>query len=141
VTIAKADFNLSVTMDDWYEGNTPSTPVPSCQLDTLNISNTKTYTYYSGSTSLGSNPPTTVGEYKVEVTVTHNNNNYISPKTSAQYTFRVKSVNEPTAPTPKSLTYNGNAQILINTGSVDPNTNGTMVYSLNPNSGYTDNIN
>ena len=139
-TIAKADFGLSVTMADWYEGNTPSTPNTNCQLDTLNISNTKTYTYYSGSTLLGSNPPTTVGEYKVEVTVTHNNNNYTSSKT-AQSTFKVKSVNEPTAPTPKSLTYNGNTQVLINEGSVDPNTNGTMVYSLSPNSGYTDNIN
>ena len=143
-TIAKADISPAVSIANWREGNTASTPTV-----TGNLGNgTVTYTYYTneacttktgtsnanGKASTTGGRPTKAGTYYLVATIAATTNYNAATATTS---FMITSYTV-TAPTARSLTYTGSAQQLANAGSVDNSY--TMRYCLTSNGTYTTNI-
>ena len=104
-----------------YNGN-PCQPTPTVKVGSLTISSSEYTVSYSNNVSAGT----------ATCTITDvSGGNYI---VNGSKTFTINKVTPTvTAPTPKTLTYNTQSQVLANSGSTDY---GTMVYCLN-NSGGT----
>lgn len=143
-TIEKADITPTVTIANWKEGNTASTPSVSGNLG----NGTVIYTYYideacstktSTATARGKansigGQPTVAGTYYLVASIAETTNYNAS---TAQTSFMITTYTV-TAPKARTLTYTGNAQQLATAGSVDNNSY-VLRYSLD-NYTYTTNI-
>ncbi|WP_197051294.1 fimbrillin family protein [Prevotella sp. FD3004] len=128
-TLTYAETSISQTYNTTPFTN-PLTNTGSGQV-VYTSSNTNVATVHS---TTGEVTPVSVGSTTITAQIVDGLNNYYTTKT-ASYTFTMtKAAPTYTAPTAKSLTYNGSAQVLINAGSV---TGGTMYYSLDNSNWYT----
>ena len=138
-TIAKANINPTVTMSGWTYDNTASTP--SVSGNTGN--GTVTYTYKvstAADNTYTATKPSDAGTYTVRAVIAETTN-YNGSTVTKNFTI-AKAAPTYTAPTAKTLTYNGTtndngtAQALINAGTTD---DGTIQYSLD-NSNWSTNL-
>ena len=123
VSIAKADITPYVSMAGWTYGGTESNPSVSGNAGGGEVS----YLYKvqgAADSTYTTGKPSDVGDYtiKAEIAAT---SNYNAGTATADFTI-AKAAPSYTAPTGKSLTYNGSMQDLLNEGST---AHGTMKYS------------
>ena len=91
----------------------------------------------SGTWSNSISTATTAGTYYLWYYVYHDANHIDSDVFGPVTKTLSKATPTVTPPTPKSLTYNGSAQVLVNAGAT---TGGTLQYSLTSGSGFSNNI-
>jgi hypothetical protein len=130
-TISKANLSASVSMSGWTYGGTVTNPSVSGNTGGGSVS----YTYKvngAADSTYTSTKPSDAGTYVVRAVIdaTTNYNG-----TTVTNTFTIAKINPTyTAPTAKSLKYNGSAQVLLNAGSTNI---GTMQYSSDNSSWST----
>ena len=133
VTIAKAAITPTVSIEGWTYGESAKTPGV-----TGNSGNgAVTYRYAAkGTSEFSETVPTNAGEYTVKATIAETTN-YLGGEATADFTIAKANASVNTAPTAKELTYNGQAQALIDAGST---TGGTMQYKLGADGTYSTTI-
>lgn len=156
---ARQESTLEISVDDIFEGETPSVQIVSTNRPADQRNYTVKYEkYFSNNYNIYSSEisglPTEPGRYKAVVTMNATGDTasiatdgsgmkYVSDKPYAKVTaeadFIVKSTKAviTTNPSPKTLEYNGSAQQLVTAGAAD---GGTMVYSFNKDEGYSNTI-
>lgn len=131
IALNKANLSASVSMAGWTYDGTASNPSVSGNSGSGNV----TYSYkISGAddSTYTSTKPSNAGAYVVRATIDVTTNYNGATVTN---TFTIAKINPTvTAPTPKTLTYNGYAQNLINAGSTNY---GTLQYSMDNSSWST----
>ncbi len=135
VTIAKADYETSVSLAGWSYGETPNSPSVSNNPE----SGAVTYEYKEKSAAeetYSTTVPTNAGEYTVRATIA-TTTNYKQEVATTDFTISKVAPTQvdPTAKT--DLVYTGSAQDLINAGS---SSDGTMKYKLGDNGVYSEEI-
>ena len=143
----KQNGSGSVAIDGWTYGETAKSPIPTSTTNgTANVSytyftneacTTQTTTANSGADSTGG-VPKNAGRYWIQASFAE------TPRykaVTAKAGFEIKKANVPFAPpTPKTgLAYTGEAQALINAGTVDAGI-GKLVYSLSETGTYSETI-
>ena len=121
VSVQKANISPTVSISNWTYGNSASNP------SVVGNSGGGTVTYYYKSTSSSSwstTKPSNAGNYNIRADIAATTN-YNSGTCTNSFTIN-KANPTYTAPTAKSLTYNGSAQSLLNAGSTN---HGTIQYS------------
>ena len=135
VTIAKADYETSVSLAGWSYGETPNSPSVSNNPE----SGAVTYEYKEKSAleeTYSTTVPTNAGEYTVRATIA-TTTNYKQEVATTDFTIS-KAAPTQVDPTAKTdLVYTGSAQNLINAGS---SLDGTMKYKLGDNGVYSEDI-
>ena len=123
LNVAKANLSASVSMDGWTYGGTASSPSVSGNSGGGSV----TYSYkVSGAadSTYTTTKPSNAGNYVVRAVIAETANYNGATVTN---TFTIAKANPAyTAPTAKTLTYNGSAQALLNAGSTS---HGTIQYS------------
>lgn len=136
LTVNKGSFTATVTMGNYAEGGTPSTPSVSSNPGNGNV----TYYYSTTGTTGGGTEWTTdkgkdlaVGTYYMYAVIdaTDLYNSCTTSATSFQVIDASAGIVPPTA---KTLTYTGKPQELVTAGSIE---GGTMVYSLSEKGEYS----
>ena len=136
LTVNKGSFTATVTMGNYAEGGTPSTPSVSSNPCNGNV----TYYYSTTGTTGGGTEWTTdkgkdlaVGTYYMYAVIdaTDLYNSCTTSATSFQVIDASAGIVPPTA---KTLTYTGKPQELVTAGSIE---GGTMVYSLSEKGEYS----
>ena len=123
--VQKASITPTVSIEGWTYGE--AAKAPSVNGNTGN--GIVTYTYAKkGTTDFSSTVPSAAGEYTVKAVIAETDD-YLSAEATADFTI-AKANAAMTAPTAKSLTYNGQAQELVTAGEAD---GGTMYYALGEN--------
>lgn len=139
LTVNKGSFTATVTMGNYAEGGTPSTPSVSSNPGNGNV----TYYYSTTGTTGGGTEWTTdkgkdlaVGTYYMYAVIAETDlyNSCTTSATSFRVIDAAAGIVEPTA---RDLTYTGKSQELIEPGSI---AGGTMVYSLSENGEYSETI-
>ena len=130
VTIDKAPITPTVSIEGWTYGETAKTP----SVNGNSGNGTVTYSYAAkGNDDFKTATPTDAGEYTVKATIAETAN-YLAGEATADFTI-AKADASVTAPATKTdLTYNGQAQALIDAGST---TGGTMQYKLGADGTYS----
>jgi|GEM_PF-2526262 len=120
--VQKSSITPTVSIEGWTYGE--AAKAPSVNGNTGN--GTVTYTYAKkGTTDFSSTVPSAAGEYTVKAVIAETDD-YLSAEATADFTI-AKANATVSVPTPKTLTYNGYAQELVNEGSA---TGGTMKYAV-----------
>ncbi|MBR0080276.1 MAG: InlB B-repeat-containing protein, partial [Synergistaceae bacterium] len=118
-------LNIELSIEGWTYGETAKEPIV-----TRNSSISATYTYaIKGSANFSTTVPADVGDYTVKATIAATNI-HKAGEASADFTIAKADATVATAPTAKTLTYNGQPQELITAGTTN---GGTMVYALGDN--------
>ena len=135
VTIAKADYETSVSLTGWSYGDTPNSPSVSNNPESGNV----TYEYKekaAAEETYSTTVPTNAGEYIVKATIAATSN-YKQEVITSNFVIS-KAAPTKVNPTAKTdLVYTGSAIDLINAGS---SLDGTMKYKLGDNGVYSENI-
>ncbi|MBE6259972.1 MAG: hypothetical protein E7107_03945, partial [Prevotella sp.] len=104
----------TVTLEGWTYGSDPNEPV--VEGNTGNGAVTFTYAP-KGGTSFTSDVPTNVGDYTVKASVAASGK-YAAGEATADFTIAKANATITAAPTAKDLTYTGEAQALVEAGTV-----------------------
>ena len=135
VTIAKADYETSVSLSSWSYGETPNSPSVSNNPE----NGTVTYEYKEKSAAeetYSTTVPTNAGEYTVRATIAATTN-YNQEVATTDFTISKVAPTQVDPIAKTDLVYTGSAQDLINAGS---STGGIMKYKLGDNGVYNEDI-
>ena len=126
--IIKAKIDPKVSLENWVVGTTANTPVVSGNSG----NGTVTFVYKikdADDNTYEANVPTAVGKYTIKASI-EETDNYLSGEATADFEIIKTPAVIATAPTARTLTYNGTEQALVEPGTA---TGGSIVYSLSSN--------